>query len=399
MHGAEINGKPVPFAYELQNGDVVSILTGKGTPQIDWMRYAKSRSTRSKLRAYFREKQKESLKEAGKILLHDFLEMHRELIQEASYLPQPIDIPVDNLERMNFHLPGRTRYKDVDQLCVAIGKSHNRSFLRGILSKIFKVPLSRFTEVEESKHASILESVSSAVLRSRSIARVAAAAAKEAKMGNAIDAATNGEGGINSDAYTMPLYGNMNYGPGISLEVADPDHLCDDCLPIFGDDIVGTRPAGDAGIGITATVHRRGCPHAERALLRSLSAAPMSGEDKTSNRFTNRQVNYKAHETEVPVALKWPEADESHQDDDDFYLAEVVLVAADRKLLLADCSEAVSRCSEIARTGSTTTNEHAILEFLVQVKNVDELQTLMDELRDIDSVMSVERRLGSELRR
>ena len=125
----------------------------------------------------------------------------------------------------------------------------------------------------------------------------------------------------------------------------------------------------------------------------------MSGEDKTSNRFTNRQVNYKAHETEVPVALKWPEADESHQDDDDFYLAEVVLVAADRKLLLADCSEAVSRCSEIARTGSTTTNEHAILEFLVQVKNVDELQTLMDELRDIDSVMSVERRLGSELRR
>ena len=399
MHGAEINGKPVPFAYELQNGDVVSILTGKGTPQIDWMRYAKSRSTRSKLRAYFREKQKESLKEAGKILLHDFLEMHRELIQEASYLPQPIDIPVDNLERMNFHLPGRTRYKDVDQLCVAIGKSHNRSFLRGILSKIFKVPLSRFTEVEESKHASILESVSSAVLRSRSIARVAAAAAKEAKMGNTIDAATNGEGGINSDAYTMPLYGNMNYGPGISLEVADPDHLCDDCLPIFGDDIVGTRPAGDAGIGITATVHRRGCPHAERALLRSLSAAPMSGEDKTSNRFTNRQVNYRAHETEVPVALKWPEADESHQDDDDFYLAEVVLVAADRKLLLADCSEAVSRCSEIARTGSTTTNEHAILEFLVQVKNVDELQTLMDELRDIDSVMSVERRLGSELRR
>ena len=399
MHGAEINGKPVPFAYELQNGDVVSILTGKGTPQIDWMRYANSRSTRSKLRAYFREKQKESLKEAGKILLHDFLGMHRELIQEASYLPQPIDIPVDNLERMNFHLPGRTRYKDVDQLCVAIGKSHNRSFLRGILSKIFKVPLSRFTEAEESKHASILESVSSAVLRSRSIARVAAAAAKEAKMGNAIDAATNGEGGINSDAYTMPLYGNMNYGPGISLEVADPDHLCDDCLPIFGDDIVGTRPAGDAGIGITATVHRRGCPHAERALLRSSSAAPMSSDDKTSNRFTNRQVNYKPHETEVPVALKWPEADESHQDDDDFYLAEVVLVAADRKLLLADCSEAVSRCSEIARTGSTTTNEHAILEFLVQVKNVDELQTLMDELRDIDSVMSVERRLGSELRR
>jgi len=398
MHGAEINGKPVPFAYELQNGDVVSILTGKGTPQIDWMRYAKSRSTRSKLRAYFREKQKQSLRDAGKILLHDFLDMHKELIQEASYLPQPIDIPVDDLGRMNAYLPGRTRYKDVDQLLVAIGKSHNRAFLRNVVSKIFKVPLSRFTDAEESKHASILESVTSAVLRSRSIARDAAAAARAAKMSSDIDAATNGEGG-NDNVYTMPLNGDMNYGPGISLEVADPDHLCEDCLPIFGDDIVGTRPAGDAGIGITATVHRRGCPHAERALLRSSSAAPMSSNDKTSNRFTNRQVNYKPHEAEIPVALKWPEADESHQDDDDFYLAEVVLVAADRKLLLADCSEAVSRCSEIVRTGSTTTNEHAILEFLVQVKNVDELQTLMDELREIDSVMSVERRLGSELRR
>jgi len=74
-------------------------------------------------------------------------------------------------------------------------------------------------------------------------------------------------------------------------------------------------------------------------------------------------------------------------------------VAADRKLLLADCSEAVSRSSEIVRTGTLTTNEHAKLEFLVQVRSVDELQLLMDELNEIDSVMSVERRFGSELQR
>lgn len=59
MHGVEINGKPVPISYELQNGDVVSILTGEGTPSTEWMRHAKSRSTRSKLRSYFRVKQKE----------------------------------------------------------------------------------------------------------------------------------------------------------------------------------------------------------------------------------------------------------------------------------------------------------------------------------------------------
>jgi RelA/SpoT family (p)ppGpp synthetase len=59
MHGVEINGKPVPVSYELQNGDVVSILTGEGRPSIEWMRYAKSRSTRSRLRLYFRSQQKQ----------------------------------------------------------------------------------------------------------------------------------------------------------------------------------------------------------------------------------------------------------------------------------------------------------------------------------------------------
>jgi (p)ppGpp synthase/HD superfamily hydrolase len=58
MHGVEINGKHVPFSYELNNGDVVSVLTGQGKPSTDWMRFAKSRSTRSKLRSYFRQKQK-----------------------------------------------------------------------------------------------------------------------------------------------------------------------------------------------------------------------------------------------------------------------------------------------------------------------------------------------------
>lgn len=59
MHGVEINGRRVPISYELQNGDVVSILTGEGKPSTDWMRYAKSRSSRAKLRSYFRSKQRE----------------------------------------------------------------------------------------------------------------------------------------------------------------------------------------------------------------------------------------------------------------------------------------------------------------------------------------------------
>lgn len=78
-------------------------------------------------------------------------------------------------------------------------------------------------------------------------------------------------------------------------------------------------------------------------------------------------------------------------------MTEIVIVAADRKLLLADCSQVVSDNADIVKTGSYTTEEHATLEFLVRVRDLKHLQLLMDKLRGINSVMSVERRFGSEL--
>ena len=79
------------------------------------------------------------------------------------------------------------------------------------------------------------------------------------------------------------------------------------------------------------------------------------------------------------------------------FLVEIVIVAEDRKLLLADCSEVVSRKVEIVKTGSASSKEHATLVFLIKVKGIDRIQELMDNLSRIRSVMSVERRFGSEL--
>jgi len=406
MHGAEINGKPVPFSYELQNGDVISVLTGKGTPETDWMRYAKSRSTRSKLRVYFRAKQKESLREAGKILLLDFLSMHKDLIESSSFLREEFEVPVRELDSLSSILPGKTRYSDLDQLLIAIGKSNSRGFLRGVISKLYKVPVSKFVEAEESYVGNVKEIVTSALLRTRNEARQAAEAAEIAGR-----AATNGED-INGDGLNGD--GNISNGDDLatpqtdenvtgmsSIEIADPDHLCEVCLPVYGDEIIGTLSMDEEASAIP-TVHRRGCPHAERAIMssRASSTSPVEMEPKNrdeQSRFTRQNGNQ--IEPEVTVELKWSEAEVIDECDSSYYLAEIVVVAADRKLLLADCSEAVSRSSEIVRTGTLTTNEHAKLEFLVQVRSVDELQLLMDELNEIDSVMSVERRFGSELQR
>ena len=52
---ALFNGHEVQLSYELHNGDVVSIKTSEDArPQLDWLRMAQRRSTRSKLRAYFK---------------------------------------------------------------------------------------------------------------------------------------------------------------------------------------------------------------------------------------------------------------------------------------------------------------------------------------------------------
>lgn len=450
MHGVEINGKPVPFSYELQNGDVVSILTGRGKPSTDWMLYAKSRSTRSKLRSYFRSLQKETLREAGKIILMDYLSMHGPLIQRSSYLShQPGDtangfVVPTTLKEVAAYLPGRTRYNDIDELLVAIGRHHDRTILHKVVSQLFEIPKKVLATAEENKPVVVPSTVVAAVHERRRNAK------------------NNFEFGEESEDDEDFIYENVDSAPSSSAliqpklvngwhetekkttayatkveptEYADPEHLCDDCLPVHGDQIIGTRrPDNDS----TTIVHRIGCPHALRAMhqatarklspnppsladsikrlassMRSTGAAPVPSPtayrlpkvDSVSLRLRQSQRIWKRHAgskskyyssatLEVPVNLAWSDFDD---DSRALFLTEVVVHAVDRKMLLADCSEVVSETSEIVKTGSSSNDEHASLVFLVKVTGLDQLQTLMDRLLQIRSVMSVERRFGSEL--
>jgi len=81
MVGAQINGRKQVLSYELQNGDVVSIVTSpEGRPSLDWMRFARSRSTRAKLRAYFRSQQRAANVQKGWIVVLDFIAQHTDLV-------------------------------------------------------------------------------------------------------------------------------------------------------------------------------------------------------------------------------------------------------------------------------------------------------------------------------
>jgi RelA/SpoT family (p)ppGpp synthetase len=421
MHGVEINGKPVPLSYELQNGDVVSILTGSGRPATDWMRYAKSRSTRSKLRSYFRDRQKESLREAGKILLMDYLTVHGTLIQESSYLEKDFAIP-KSTEELEYLLPGKTSFNDVDELLVGIGKNHNRSKLHQIVSQLFEVPKRILITAEEKKIPRLPSNIFAAVQLRQDRAKDA---------GDAVDLV----GEIVTDPATwstLPKKSVFSYsaesmlaGLDLPIEYADPEHLCVDCLPVYEDEIVGTRKSGSVSIPM---VHRVGCPHAQRAInqakahqrqkpfvskLQNVTSVPGTSiprpqlrVDSVSLRQTygktapwmrragGQTSKYKSGTVDLPVKLQWSDLDEK----DSLFLSEIVVHCGDRKLLLADCSEVVSETVEIIKTGSSTNEETATLVFLVRVGGLGHIQTLMDRLMKVRSVLSVERRFGSELR-
>ncbi|HUS83372.1 MAG TPA: bifunctional (p)ppGpp synthetase/guanosine-3',5'-bis(diphosphate) 3'-pyrophosphohydrolase [Dehalococcoidia bacterium] len=74
--GARVNGRLVPLNYQLQNGDIVEILTSKAPrgPSRDWLNsdlgYVMTSHAREKIRAWFKQQERAANVERGRDLLH-----------------------------------------------------------------------------------------------------------------------------------------------------------------------------------------------------------------------------------------------------------------------------------------------------------------------------------------
>lgn len=347
----------------LNNGDVVSILTGEGRPTTEWMQFAKSRSTRSKLRAYFRTQQQDSVTKLGESLFFNYLSRHSSEIIDSSYLGYEFRIPTNKSE-LSRYLPGRSHYTDVDQLLFAIGKFRYEDFCDGII-------ISSHTKYTPPHLILLLQGKSQSnvnFLRTK-VSKIFLAPLKVLESSDKI--INNTANGPQNRLPYSPHLSTNDVPDGEAVEYADSEHACRHCLPIRGDAIVGTK---GRKVDSPTIVHRAECPyaHAKSAVL---------GDGVIGN----------------PVKIIWPEDEALEEWNRESFLVEIVVMANDRKLLLADCSVIASKNSEILKTGSSTTLEHCTLEFLVKLSDLDELQNLMDKLIEVKSVMSVERRFGSEL--
>src|SRR5438045_3027 len=85
--GAKVNGRMVPLDYELQNGEIVEILTTKAPhgPSRDWLNFVKSASARERIRKWFKSQRREENVAKGRDLLDK--ELHRMHRVTAATLP------------------------------------------------------------------------------------------------------------------------------------------------------------------------------------------------------------------------------------------------------------------------------------------------------------------------
>ena len=73
--GAKVNGKMVTIDHELENGNIVDIVTSPNAagPSIDWLKIAKSSSARNKIRQWLKRENKNDAVDKGKDLFTQYL--------------------------------------------------------------------------------------------------------------------------------------------------------------------------------------------------------------------------------------------------------------------------------------------------------------------------------------
>ncbi|MDE7395678.1 MAG: bifunctional (p)ppGpp synthetase/guanosine-3',5'-bis(diphosphate) 3'-pyrophosphohydrolase [Clostridiales bacterium] len=109
--GAKINGKIAPLDAKLSTGDYVEIITSNTSkgPSRDWLRFAKTARTRSKIRAFFKKQEKEDNIKRGREMLEEEAKRRGYALSDL-LVPKWLDI-----------LMQRYSFVSLDDMCASVG--------------------------------------------------------------------------------------------------------------------------------------------------------------------------------------------------------------------------------------------------------------------------------------
>ena len=111
MVGARVNGRMVPYDYQLQNGEIVEVITSKSAkgPSRDWLKICKSNEARNKIRQWFKKERREENIATGRAAF------------EAELKHVKIPLSAITGEEVLPHILHKVRFGTLDELYASIG--------------------------------------------------------------------------------------------------------------------------------------------------------------------------------------------------------------------------------------------------------------------------------------
>lgn len=148
--GAKVNGKIIPLDTVLKHGDIVEILTAKEEhPSLDWLSFVRTSQARSKIRLWFKQRNREQSIQEGRHLIEKEIKRHRESEKDV-FKEEALAEVVKKYNR-----------KSVDDLYASVGY--------GDLSYQTVFNQLKFIHDEEKKKIAVAQKEQQVVLRRRQV--------------------------------------------------------------------------------------------------------------------------------------------------------------------------------------------------------------------------------------
>ncbi len=338
MYGAKVNGRIAPLSYELQNGDIVEILTSDNVhgPSRDWLKIVKSSSARQKINSWFKRAMRDENIQRGK-------EAFERELKRTGFTPMQLMKPayVDSmLQRYNL--------VSLDDLYATIG--------HGTLSTGKVIPRLRDEYIrdlspEERSELGYRVSPTGQVVYEPQLMQ------------------------ITEEGEILP-----QHPPGKKRRRRKPNDLgitvsgMDNCLvnlarccnPLPGDPIVGFITRGKG-----VSVHRSDCNNIRNIMA---SASRNAADAERASRL---------------IDVYWDEEEEKGQ----FYRVELRILAHDRNHLLGDISTAIAeeKISILSGNVHAYKDVTATLHLEIEISSQAQLDRVIGRLKAVRDVIDVQR--------